>query len=160
MKLTIELVPKTCWYTNVRSNVTSDEWDIIRKKCYKEAGNKCEICEETGKEQGYKHNVECHEIWEYDDRNHIQKLIRLIALCPNCHKTKHVGFAQINGDEEIVINQLMFVNKISEEHARNYIKTCFNKWAERSQHEWELDITYLDTYMMDDNDKFLSMFKG
>ncbi len=27
MKLTIELVPKTAWYSNVRSNVTASKWD-------------------------------------------------------------------------------------------------------------------------------------
>jgi hypothetical protein len=45
-----------------------------------EANNKCEICKETGKTQGYKHNVECHEIWIYNDEDKIQKLIGLISL--------------------------------------------------------------------------------
>ena len=29
MKLTIELVPSTAWYSNVRSNVSKEEWDKI-----------------------------------------------------------------------------------------------------------------------------------
>ena len=66
-KLTIELVPQTSWYTNVRSNVSKEQWDVIRKKCYAQANNVCEICGDTGKNQGYKHNVECHEIWEYNE---------------------------------------------------------------------------------------------
>lgn len=160
MKLTVELVPKTCWYTNVRSNVTPDEWDVIRKKCYKEAGNKCEICGDTGKNQGVKHNVECHEIWDYDDENRIQKLIGLIALCPYCHKSKHVGLAQMNGEEHIVIEHLAKVNNITISEAVGHIDDSFMIWDERSKHKWELDISYLETYMMDDNDKFLSMFKG
>ena len=59
MKLTIELVPQTAWYSNVRSNVTKSEWDVLRKACYKAAGYKCEVC--SGK--GPKHPVECHEMW-------------------------------------------------------------------------------------------------
>lgn len=43
MKLTIELVPSTAWYSNVRSNVTQAEWDVLRKECYKKAGYVCEI---------------------------------------------------------------------------------------------------------------------
>ena len=43
-KLTIELVPATCWQTNVRSVVKKSEWDKIRKRVYKEAGHKCEVC--------------------------------------------------------------------------------------------------------------------
>jgi hypothetical protein len=48
MKLTIELVPKTSWYSNVRSNVSKDEWDKIKKKCYIKANYKCEICNGIG----------------------------------------------------------------------------------------------------------------
>lgn len=33
LKLTIELVPTTAFYSNVRSNVTSCQWNKIRKKC-------------------------------------------------------------------------------------------------------------------------------
>lgn len=160
MKLTIELVPQSCWYSNVRSNVSGDEWDVIRKKCYKEAGHVCEICGDTGKNQGVNHNVECHEIWNYDDEKHIQKLTGLIALCPNCHKTKHVGLAQINGEENIVIDQLVRVNNIPEFDAINYIEDSFHIWKDRSDYEWELDISYLDEYKLNDDDKFLSMFKG
>lgn len=149
MKLTIELVPSTCWYSNVRSNVTKEQWDVIRKKSYKLAENKCEICKDTGRNQGVKHFVECHEIWEYDDKNKKQRLIGLIALCPFCHKTKHVGLAQINNEEEIVIKQLMKVNEMTREDAVNYIKESFVVWSERSMHEWELDISYIDEYLKD-----------
>ena len=72
MKLTIELVPSTAWYSNVRSNVTSSQWDVLRKECYKNAGYKCEVC--GGK--GPKHPVECHEIWEYNDESFTQTLKR------------------------------------------------------------------------------------
>jgi hypothetical protein len=130
-KLTIELVPKSCWYSNVRSNVRTSEWDVIRKKCYENANNKCEICSSTGLEQGYNYSVECHEIWKYNDDNHLQILIGVIALCPYCHKTKHVGLAQIKNEEDIVIKQLMTVNNISRNDAKNYIQNSFNIWRER-----------------------------
>lgn len=149
IRLTIELVPSTCWYTNVRSHVSEFTWDIIRKKCYRLANHKCEICGSTGKEQGYNHNVECHEIWYYDDVNHKQILTGLIALCPYCHKTKHVGLAQINGEKEIVINQLMKVNGMSREEAIKYITESFSIWKKRSEFKWETDITYIKKYIND-----------
>jgi hypothetical protein len=147
LKLTIELVPKTCWYSNVRSNVTKNEWDIIRKKSYELANNQCEICGDVGKNQGVNHNVECHEIWEYDDLNKIQKLIGLISLCPYCHKTKHAGLAQMNGEENIVINQLIKVNNITRKDAIDYINDSFTIWRERSKHEWTLNISVLNQYL-------------
>jgi len=147
MKLTIELVPSTAWYTNVRSNVSKQEWDIIRKHCYELAGNKCEVCGDIGRNQGVKHNVECHEIWSYNDKELIQKLEGLIALCPMCHRTKHVGLAQLNGQLDSVVKHLSKVNNIKLNESYQYIQDSFLIWNERSKYEWVLDISYLNNYL-------------
>ena len=146
LKLTIELVPKTCWYSNVRSNVSKSEWDIIRKKCYEKANNVCEIWGDVGTNQGIRHKVECHEIWTYKDDTKEQILEGLISLCPRCHKTKHVGLAQMNGELEIVIRQLMIVNDMDRDEAEEYITDAFTVWGERSRFNWTLDISYLSKY--------------
>lgn len=143
MKLIVELVPQTSWYTNVRSNVSKKEWDIIRNICYTKAKYKCEICNGVGK----KHPVECHEIWEYDDVNHIQKLIGIIALCPTCHKVKHAGLARINGEEELVIKQLMDINSIGKTNAIVHLNDAFKQWQNRSRHKWTVNIDYIQEYL-------------
>ena len=153
MKLTIELIPSTSWYTNVRSNVSNKDWNIIRKKCYRLAGNKCEICGEIGE----KHKVECHEIWEYDDKNWMQKLVGLIALCPSCHKVKHAGLAEIKGENELIIMQLMKVNEISKEEAIEYIEKSLKNWEKRSHFNWSVDITYIKEYLEDNSSDFIKM---
>lgn len=145
-KLTIELVPKTSWYTNVRSNVSKSQWDILRNICYDRANHVCEICGDTGTNQGYKHKVECHEIWTYDDKAKSQTLTGLIALCPYCHKCKHPGLAQINNEINIVINQLIKVNDMSKENAIQYLTEAFDTWKKRSEHNWSLDISLIDDY--------------
>lgn len=141
-KLTIELVPQTAWYTNVRSNVSTKEWDYIRKKCYSIANNRCEIC--NGK--GPKHPVECHEIWDYDDDKHKQTLTGLIALCPNCHMCKHIGLAEIQGKLPQAIKHLSKINEQSENETLYQIEEAFETWSERSKYDWKLDITYLEQY--------------
>jgi len=139
IKLTVELVPKSAWYKNVRSEIPKKDWDTLRKASYNKAGYKCEVC--GGK--GSKHPVECHEIWEYDDKTHIQKLKGLTALCPKCHLVKHLGYAQSSGKGEIAIQQLMKVNQMTAEEVNEYIYTVFEVWYQRSQHRWELDLSYL-----------------
>lgn len=143
MKLTIELVPKTAWYSNVRSLVSKEQWDVIRKRCYLQANYKCEIC--FGK--GPAHPVECHEIWEYDDVNHIQTLTGLIALCPKCHQVKHAGLASINNKTDEVIRQLMIVNSMTKQEAMDYHANAFELWHNRSKNEWKCNTDYLTTYM-------------
>ena len=138
MKLTIELVPKTAFFKNVRSEVTKDEWGIIRRKAYKNAGYICEICGGVGKQ----HPVECHEIWKY--KNGIQKLLGFVALCPDCHQVKHLGLSQMRGLEEECIKHLMKVNNITKKEAKLYIAECWDIWSGRNEQDWKLDISLLE----------------
>jgi 5-methylcytosine-specific restriction endonuclease McrA len=145
-KLTIELVPKTSWYSNVRSNVSKAEWDRIRKKSYENANHVCEVCGDVGTNQGYKHKLECHEIWQYDDQALTQTLTGLVSLCPYCHLVKHPGLAQMNGKLGIVLKQLQRVNQISVEEAGAMLNEAFEIWRSRSKNNYTLDISFLETY--------------
>jgi 5-methylcytosine-specific restriction endonuclease McrA len=145
-KLTIELVPKTSWYSNVRSNVSKAEWDSIRKKSYENANHVCEVCGDVGTNQGYRHKLECHEIWQYDDEALTQTLTGLVSLCPYCHLVKHPGLAQMNGKLGIVLKQLQRVNQISVEEAGAMLNEAFEIWRSRSKNNYTLDISFLETY--------------
>lgn len=142
MKLTIELVPKTAWFNNLRSYLSKSEWDKVRKKCYAEAGYKCEIC--GGK--GHKHPVECHEVWDFEDGKITLK--GLIALCPSCHEVKHIGLASLRGRGHIALKHFMKVNNIPQHVAEKYVEEAFALYRERSKRqEWELDVSYLNDYL-------------
>ena len=142
-KLTIELVPKTCHFSNVRTCVSTSEWDKIRKLSYASANNKCEICDSDGLKQGYKHRVECHEVWDYDDENKIQKLVKLISLCVACHQVKHIGRAIAMGKENDCFNQMAKVNKWTREQIQEHIVESFKLHKTRSKHKWGLDLSLL-----------------
>lgn len=141
-KLEIELIPKTTFFTNVRSLVTPGEWDIIRKKCYALAGYRCEIC--NGK--GTKWPVECHEIWDYNYDTEVQKLIGLIALCPSCHEVKHIGLAKVKGRYNTALKHLMSINNISKSEAEKQVTKAFSIWESRNQVQWKLDTSFLKQY--------------
>ena len=145
--LTVELVPGSSWFNNVRSAVSRAQWDLIRKKVYSEAYDTCQICGGVGS----RHPVECHEIWNYDDTKNVQKLIGMIALCPACHQVKHFGFARIQGKEEIALKHLMKVNKITKSQATKYLTKVMQQWLERSQKSWTVDLSHLKTYGIDIN---------
>lgn len=144
IKLTVELIPSTCHYSNVRTTVKPKEWDKIRFISYEAAGHKCEVCNETGKEQGYKHNVECHEIWEYDDINKIQKLSGLISLCPTCHQVKHIGRAIAIGNQGECFAKLAKVNDWTLEQVLAHVDEAFAEYKERSKHQWGIDLSILN----------------
>lgn len=135
MKLLIELIPKTAWGKNVRTQFPKTVWDTLRKKQYQEAGFRCEICGASGK-------LECHEVWEYiEEPERVQKLVRLIALCPDCHAVKHMGRTSTLGEEafEHAVRHMMEVNGWNVFEARDHIEEAFVIWRQRSQYDWKLD---------------------
>lgn len=140
-RLTIELVPRTCWFDNVRSAVSSSDWTRLRKQTARAAGWHCQIC--GGK--GPRWPVECHEIWHYDDDTQCQTLTGLIALCPSCHEVKHMGFSELRGKKEEAVAHLALVNGWSLAGAFDYVDNAFELWSKRSGHTWQLDISWLAT---------------
>jgi 5-methylcytosine-specific restriction endonuclease McrA len=141
--LTIELVPSTVWYKNLRSELTTAQWDHVRKAAYRAAGYVCEICSEKGP----KWPVECHEIWDFNDETHTQTLTGLIALCPSCHEVKHIGLAGKRGRGESARSHLARVNGWTNDQADEYIEEAFLLWSNRSLDEWTLDISWIQEHL-------------
>jgi hypothetical protein len=137
--LTIELVPETCWFSNLRSELTPEQWRHVRYVCYRNANYRCEICGGTGP----KWPVECHEIWHYNDRAHVQTLKGLISLCPACHEVKHIGLAGHRGHQQRALKHLAKVNGWTAKEAKDYLYRCMRKWTGRSEYEWALDCSWL-----------------
>ena len=141
-RLTIELVPQTCWFSNVRSEVRATDWDRLKRLTSDAAGGRCEVC--GGR--GLRWPVECHEIWEYDDQQHTQTLLGLTALCPACHEVKHIGLANIKGRGDIAARHLAKVNGWTAREAERYIAEQFAVWERRSKYQWTLDLSWLEQH--------------
>lgn len=134
--LTVELIPKTAWGQNIRKIVSANDWNWVKKELSKHAGHVCQVC--GGK--GDKWPVEIHEKWYFDYKERTQTLNGLIALCPNCHKAKHIGLASINGEADFVVRHIMKVNDWSKLEAENHIQDKFSQWRKRNKYDWKLDV--------------------
>lgn len=136
-KIHVELVPRTCWFTNVRSQVSKKDWDILRKQAYEKAQHRCSICNADRK-------LEAHEIWHYNDETNVQKLDSIVAVCKSCHELYHLGFASIQGNLPKAMKWLSKVNSWDEFATKEYVDIVFEIWYRRSQKQWKLDLSYLD----------------
>ncbi len=145
LKLTIELVPQTSWMNNVRAVLTAKQWNALRGFVADHAWNVCEICGGVGPN----HPVECHEIWEYNEKTQVRKLAGMIALCPDCHLVKHFGFACTQGKEEQALKHFMKVNGLKKKKAEAEIAKAFEVWRQRSLIDWKLDLSGLKKYGID-----------
>lgn len=140
-RLTIELVPRTCWYSNVRSEVSRADWNLCKTYVSARSGGKCEICGGRGR----RWPVECHEVWHYDHDTLVQNLVDLVALCPACHEVKHIGRAEVIGRMDYAFAHLLKVNGWTASQGQRYLEHVFRVWDARSQVDWDLDISFLST---------------
>lgn len=141
MKLGFELVPDSCWYSNLRSILSPAQWDVVRKEAYSRAGGKCMICGAPCL------RLEAHERWEYDDKNKIQKLADVVAICKSCHEVIHIGRTQLTGGEERACAHFMKVNNCSYAEYRKALGEANTLHRERNKvNEWKLDISYLKKF--------------
>jgi len=150
LKLTIEIVPSTSWYHNLRNRMSKKDWDKIRKSTYAQYRDRCGICRSQGR-------LNCHEIWEYDDKKHVQKLAGFIALCNMCNFVKHIGLSGILAlegklDYGEIVKHFMNVNKCDTQTFEKHKERAFDEWRRRSQHEWHVDLEeYKDVIKRDSN---------
>ena len=137
MKLHFELVPESCWCSNLRSQLSQGAWDILRRRAYARAGGKCMICGAPAS------RLEAHEQWAYDDNTHIQSLKNIIAVCRSCHEVIHIGRTQLVGREEQAIAHFIKVNNCTYADYRKALGEANAVHRERSRHEWQLDVSKL-----------------
>lgn len=147
MRLTVELVPRTAWWTNVRSNVTPSQWRTCKQYSKGKTDGVCIICGDSGLNQGRRYPTEAHEIWSYDDTKKIQTLVDIIPICPRCHQCKHLGRSRSTMNPwqwGQLIDHFMRVNEFTDVQTERYLMAAFDLWELRSEHDWELDISFLE----------------
>ena len=145
LKLQIELVPQSCFFSNIRSVLKDSQWDTIRRSVYVKANYHCEICGE----QGTKHPVECHEVWIYEEETTTQRLGFFQALCPLCHEVKHIGLALVRGNSERASNRFKEVNQLDKITSDKILSAVWKQWRLRTKQEWKFEIQKLTEYNID-----------
>ena len=142
-KLNFELVPDGCWYSNLRSILSKKQWDFLKQDVKLRANGVCMIC---GKKTD---KLDAHERWSYDEKNAVQKLEDIVAVCKDCHSVIHIGYTQLKGDEERAEKHFMKVNGCSYAEYRQALGIANETHIRRNKiSEWKLDLTYLKRYII------------
>ena len=138
MKLNFELVPDGCWHSNLRYELPPKMWDVVRRDAYSRANGKCMICGVPTS------RLDAHERWSYDEKNGIQKLADVIAVCKDCHSVIHIGYTQLKGDENRAIDHFMKVNNCSYADYRKALGAANEEHKRLNKvSEWRLDLSWL-----------------
>ena len=141
-KLQFELVPDSCWYSNLRSILSKKQWDYLRKEAYDRAQGRCMICGRSAK------RLEAHEKWSYDEKNKVQKLEDIIAVCHDCHSVIHIGRTSLVGNMERAEKHYMKVNACSYTDFLKDLGIANTQHQRRNEIDaWKLDLSYLERYI-------------
>lgn len=140
--LFVDLVPSSCWFSNVRSAVAIADWDRLRRMITGRAGRHCEICG-LGENRSRHRFLEAHERWAYNETTSTQWLRRLICLCSDCHAVTHYGLSSLRGRAEEAHAHLRRVTGMTAAQADAHIESAARLWAERSRRDWTLDLSIL-----------------
>lgn len=143
-KLQFEMIPQSCWDRNARNALTREEWDLIRHKVYEKEGMNCHICHD------FQIYLEAHEVWEFDEEHRIQKLVDIVGICNNCHKTIHYGRTSKHGGDQKAKLWFMYVNQSNEAYFRNSLHDAWERLERLNKiTEWELDLSYVGQFGID-----------
>jgi Domain of unknown function (DUF5710) len=140
--LFVDLVPSSCWFTNVRSCVSQRDWERLRMMITTRAGRRCEICH-RGEDRESGRWLEAHERWDFDHQTKVQALRRLICLCTSCHTATHYGLAKLTGKDSEAFRHICRVTRLPARQVKDQIDLAFAVWQIRSLGTWELDLGIL-----------------
>lgn len=140
--LFVDMIPSSCWFTNVRSCVTQQDWERLSRMITRRAGQECEACG-RGEDRALQRRLEAHERWAYDDRTGVQALRRLICLCSDCHLSTHLGRANITGRADQALAHLRAVTGMTDDEVSRHVQQAGEQWTRRSARVWTLDLTML-----------------
>jgi hypothetical protein len=138
-----DLIPATSWGSSLANLLTKASWDELRQRAFRKTGFRCETC-------GTDKNLECHELWEYHEplpeyleKNAcgLQRLIRLMALCADCHETHHLGLANLRGRGEQVSDRIRACNRWTTDELEQYCALLEERYTRRCEYTWLLDVS-------------------
>lgn len=145
-----DLIPSTSWGSSLSNMLTKDSWDKLRLPLIEQNNNVCQIC-------GARHSsLDVHEVWSYAMPSQeeiweaqdlgasafgIQSLDGLMAICEECHKMFHLGFANVNKELDAVLSRLAAVNGWTQEQVNNYSALVGDRYEATSEAYWALDFS-------------------
>lgn len=145
-----DLIPETSWGASLYNLLTSTSWNGLRLPLLERNHYTCECCGIQRK------TLEAHEIWEchFPDQDEIdqcrennwlvmgvQKLVRLISVCEDCHLCFHLGYANSIGKLDQTLDRLRALNKWTNQQIIDYEQLVFERWNQANEFHWQLDFS-------------------
>jgi hypothetical protein len=138
-------IPETSWGSSLSNLLTWPCWNRPRQSALVATGHRCLLCGAAGK-------LDCHEIWKYyeptkDGQIHrgalcgVQRLVKLIPVCADCHETFHLGLAGIKGRLDIAMERVTALYRLSDDERDAYLAMVKEDSNRRNEFSWAIDVS-------------------
>lgn len=151
-RLTFDFIPSSQAKMNCRTFLefktgSFDTWQRLRNLIEKLNDGKCTCCGKNNNSYNdSKFLTECHEVWSFDTKTHIQKLVYLMPVCTLCHNVKHLnqGYSFIDDTEkQLKLQHYSYYNNITIEEANENLESCLLVANELASEKFILDMSLL-----------------
>jgi hypothetical protein len=114
-------------------------WREIRNEVLRVSGGVCECCQRQC-------DLQVHEVWQFDYRASVQRLLSCLAVCDDCHRCIHWGRTLIKAAEEgISVDRLaqhfVWVNKCTFTEMYDEYERARMEYRLASNVDWRLDLS-------------------
>ncbi|MGX1811847.1 hypothetical protein ACWIGI_39520 [Nocardia sp. NPDC055321] len=82
-------------------------------------------------------------MFEFGSGRPVQRLQRLVAVCPGCHQVQHSGLARVKGLEHEVVERLCRLNRWTRARAEEDLDRSSERCGYLNQFDWDLDLSAL-----------------
>ncbi|MBA7474586.1 hypothetical protein ES707_09940 [subsurface metagenome] len=137
-RLILDLTPPLPWGGGLRCLFHPDVWDRIRRRVYRGARYRCEVCGQGGK-------MYCDAVWHFDERRGVVHLSGLEALCQFCHYCRNLDVAvgiEAAGklDGGALVDHYCRVNHCTTDAWRSAADAAWERGERRDALPWYVDL--------------------
>lgn len=147
--LTHPNIPKPLHGIAPRTVFGQEWWDIERRKCYENAGQKCEACGISRQDAWPDRWLEAHEEYYFHGTGEVE-FMNLVCLCPACHKFIHSGLRSIHVSQGKLSWEM---NVRIEEHGMRIIEDNLLTEEYEARHCWINELLAWSDFKMIIEDK-------
>jgi hypothetical protein len=138
LKLSMQFIPAGAAGRSLRTFFPT-RWREIRNEVLRLSGGVCECCQRQ-------RDLQVHEVWEFDHRATVQRLLSCLAVCDDCNRCIHWGRTLIKAAEEgISVDRLaqhfLWVNQCTFTEMFDEYERARIEYRLASQIDWRLDLS-------------------
>lgn len=133
-KLLPVLIPRPLWGVNAHRLLDRQQWSKIRRNIFSRDNHRCVICEALGQ-------LECHEVFTFDDAAGVAMLVKLESRCPDCHDCHHLGRLKKHNPTAFkqALKRIAGLNGMTPAEVIALVKKAFEVHAKRTR-PWEMKV--------------------